>query len=126
MDGHDSHNTTEFLDFCRDHKIITLCMPSHSSHLLQPLDVGCFASLKQAYSREIEEFVRCRINHITKEDFLPAFKAAFDKVITIQNIQGAFRGAGFVPFNPDIIVSKLDIRLRTPSPLPAETPQWQS
>jgi hypothetical protein len=29
MDGHDSHNTTEFHDFCKDHKIIALCMPPH-------------------------------------------------------------------------------------------------
>jgi hypothetical protein len=126
MDGHDSHNTTEFLDFCKDHKIITLCMPPHSSHLLQPLDVGCFALLKRAYSREIEDFIRCRINHITKEDFLPAFKAAFDKAITADNIRGAFRGAGLVPFNPETVLSKLDVRLRTPSPGLPETPQWAS
>jgi hypothetical protein len=126
MDGHDSHNTIEFRNFCKNHKIITLCMPPHSSHLLQPLDVGCFAPLKRAYSREIEDFIRCRINHITKEEFLPAFRAAFDKAITTDNICGAFRGAGLIPFDPDAVVSKLDIRLRTPSPLPAVTPQWQS
>jgi hypothetical protein len=27
-------------------------MPPHSSHLLQPLDVGCFAPLKKAYGRQ--------------------------------------------------------------------------
>ena len=27
-------------------------MPPHSSHLLQPLDVGCFAPLKHAYVTE--------------------------------------------------------------------------
>jgi hypothetical protein len=29
-------------------------MPAHASHLLQPLDVGCFGPLKQAYGRQIE------------------------------------------------------------------------
>src|ERR1700753_1773578 len=33
MDGHDSHNTIEFENFCKDHRIITLCIPPHSSHL---------------------------------------------------------------------------------------------
>jgi hypothetical protein len=126
MDGHDSHNTTEFLDFCKDHKIITLCMPPHSSHLLQPLDVGCFAPLKRAYSTEISDLVRCHINHITKEEFLPAFKAAYDKAITKNNIQGAFRGAGLIPFNPDCVIEKLDVVLRTPSPDLPETTQWAS
>ncbi|KJK73585.1 hypothetical protein H634G_11152 [Metarhizium anisopliae BRIP 53293] len=40
MDGHESHHSTEFELFCKEHQIITLCMPSHSSHILQPLDVG--------------------------------------------------------------------------------------
>ena len=101
-------------------------MPPHSSHLLQPLDVGCFAPLKRAYSREIEGLIRCRINHITKEDFLPAFATAYDKAITKENICGAFRGAGLIPFNPDAVVSKLDVHLRTPSPGLPETPHWAS
>jgi hypothetical protein len=51
-------------------------MPPHSSHLLQPLYVSCFSPLKRAYSREIEALIRHHINHITKLEFLPAFKAA--------------------------------------------------
>jgi hypothetical protein len=119
IDGHDSHNTIKFRDFCKNHKIITLCMPPYSSHLLQPLNVGCFTPLKRAYSREIKDLVRYRINHITKEEFLPTFRAAFDKVITTDNIYGAFKSAGLIPFNPDAIILKLNIRLRTLSPLPA-------
>jgi hypothetical protein len=53
-------------------------MPPHSSHLLQPLDVGCFSPLKRAYGSQIESLIRSHINHITKLEFLPAFKAAFE------------------------------------------------
>jgi hypothetical protein len=49
LDGHGSHLTPEFDKMCRDNKIICICMPAHSSHLLQPLDVGCFGPLKRAY-----------------------------------------------------------------------------
>ena len=52
-------------------------MPPYLSHLLQPLDVGCFSPLKRAYSREIEALIRNYINYITKLKFLLAFKAAF-------------------------------------------------
>src|SRR2546421_274516 len=76
LDGHDSHISAEFDAFCQEQKIITLCMPAHSSHLLQPLDVGCFSPLKNAYGQQIEEFMRSYINHISKDEFLPAFKAA--------------------------------------------------
>ena len=53
IDGHESHKSLAFQDLCEENKIITLCMPPHSSHILQPLDVGCFAPLKRAYSKEI-------------------------------------------------------------------------
>jgi hypothetical protein len=34
LDGHSSHATPEFDQYCADNKIITLCMPPHTSHLL--------------------------------------------------------------------------------------------
>jgi hypothetical protein len=65
-------------------------MPPHSSHLLQPLDVGCFLPLKRAYSRELEALIRHHINHITKLEFLPAFQVAFTQSFTSANIYSAF------------------------------------
>ncbi len=117
MDGHESHHSTEFELFCKDHNIITLCMPPHSSHILQPLDIGCFGPLKKAYGREIEGLMKARITHITKTDFLPAFFAAFQAAMTEKNIKGGFRGAGLVPFDPESVLSRLDVKLRTPSPV---------
>ncbi|EKG09388.1 DDE superfamily endonuclease CENP-B-like protein [Macrophomina phaseolina MS6] len=49
IDGHESYNSIEFQDLCEKEKIITVCMQSYSSHLLQPLDVGIFSPLKRAY-----------------------------------------------------------------------------
>ncbi|USP76436.1 putative polyketide synthase [Curvularia clavata] len=94
-------------------------MPLYSSHLLQPLDVGCFSPLKRAYSREVESLIRNYINHITKLEFLPAFKAAFNQSFTSANICSAFRGAGLVLLQPDTVLSKLDVQLRTSTPLAA-------
>jgi hypothetical protein len=117
LDGHESHHSTAFELFCKDHKIITLCMPSHSSHILQPLDVSCFGPLKKAYGREIEGLMRAHITHITKADFFPAFYTAFKAAMTRENIHGAFRGAGLIPFNPQSVLLRLDVRLRTPTPV---------
>lgn len=126
IDGHESHNSIEFQDYCKEHKIITLCMPPHSSHLLQPLDVGCFSPLKKAYGAEISGLARRLMTHITKIEFLPAFKTAFLKVFSAETIKGAFRGAGLVPLNPEEVLQHIDIRIRTPS-LPVEEPTtWES
>lgn len=91
-------------------------MPAHSSHLLQPLDVGCFSPLKRAYGNQISHLIRDSINHTTKLKFLPAFYAAYQKAITKENICSSFRGAGLVPHNPQAVIGKLDIKLRTPTP----------
>lgn len=121
LDGHESHQSLEFQELCKENNIYTLCMPPHLSYLLQPLDVGCFSPLKRAYSREVENLIRHQINHITKFEFLPAFKAAFDRSFTPANICSAFRGAGLVPLQPDTVLLKLDVQLRTPSPPAALT-----
>lgn len=100
LDGHESQHSEEFEEYCKGNNIITLCMPPHSSHILQPLDIGCFGPLKKACGRHIEDMMRAHITHITKDDFFPAFRNAFSAAMTESNIQGGFRGAGLVPIHP--------------------------
>ena len=126
IDGHESHCSLDFQDLCKKENIITLCMPPHSSHLLQPLDVACFAPLKRAYGDEISALARNHTYHINKEAFLPAFKVAFNKAITKENICAGFKGAGVVPHNPEAVLSKLDVKLRTPTPAAPEDTPWEA
>jgi DDE superfamily endonuclease/helix-turn-helix, Psq domain/Tc5 transposase DNA-binding domain len=116
LDGHESHLSVPFEEFCKEKNIITLCLPAHSSHLTQPFDVGCFSVLKRAYGRELEDLIRAHINHITKLEFFIAFKAAHIATMTSENIKAGFRGAGLVPYDPQVVLSKLDVKLRTPTP----------
>ena len=129
LDGHESHHSDAFEQYCKDNKIITLCMPPHSSHILQPLDVACFAPLKKVYSGQIENLVRAQISHITKEDFFLAFFKAFKKSMTKSNIQAGFEGARLVPLSLETVISKLDVKLQTPTssrPPTRETLPWAS
>jgi hypothetical protein len=116
LDGHDSHHSTDFEVYCKENYFITLCMAPHSSHILQPLDVNCFSPLKTAYGKQIEGMTRASITHITKEGFFPAFLAAHQAAITPENVRGGFRGAGLVSFDPEKVISQLDVRLKTPTP----------
>ena len=126
IDGHESHNSAEFKEYCAEHKIITLCMPPHSSHLLQPLDVACFGPLKRAYSLEVDNWARYSKTQIKKEFFLTGFQVAYSKSITENNILGGFRGSGLVPFDPERVLSRLDVVLRTPTPPLPESTLWES
>jgi hypothetical protein len=101
-------------------------MLPHSLHLLQPLDVVSYLLLKRYYGNEISLLARSRIHHINKETFLSAFKFAYKKMFTQENICAGFRGAGLVPFNPDAVLSKLDVQLRTPTSPAPDTVAWQA
>ena len=115
LDGHSSHATPKFDQYCTENKIITLCMPAHTSHLLQPLDVGCFSPLKRAYGHEIQELARQGVYHIDKIDFLTAYTRIRPAVLTQQNIQAGFQATGLIPPCPERVLSSLTV-VRTPSP----------
>jgi hypothetical protein len=64
-----------------------------------------------------------RVFFVISQQFLPAFKVAFTRLFTVANIYSAFRGADLVLLQPDVVLSQLDIQLRTPTatlPIPAE------
>ena len=66
FDGYSSYSISKFRDFYLQNCILTLCMPTYTSYILQPLDVSCFGPLKKVYGSQIENKMRLSINHITK------------------------------------------------------------
>jgi len=125
LDGHGSHLTPKFDEICAKNDIIPICMPAHSSHLLQPLDIGCFATLKRSYGRMVETQMRNGVNHIEKYDFLIAYPDARTEAFKSETIKNSFGSAGLVPFEPDRVLSTLNIRLRTPSPTSSRESDWE-
>ena len=91
-------------------------MPAHSSHLLQPLDVGCFSALKQSYGGLIEQIMARGVNHIDKHEFLPLYRQARQAALHRNNIQAGFAATGLVPYNPDRVLSLLHTEYQTPLP----------
>jgi hypothetical protein len=116
LNCYESHYSTEFELYYRDNKIITLYIPIYSSYKCQLLDIGYFGLLKQVYSRLIEELIHIYINYITKLEFLYTFRKAFFTSITERNIQGSFIRASIILFDPERVLSKLDIKLYIPIP----------
>ena len=52
-DGHGSHTTLEWIEYACEHNVHLFCLPPHTTHRLQPLDVGVFGPLQHAW------FIRC-------------------------------------------------------------------
>ena len=91
-------------------------MPPYSSHLLQPLDVGCFVPLKHAYGCLVENKAWLGFNHIDKFDFLEAYPEACTGTFKTETIKNSFAAAGLIPFNPGRVLEQLNIQLKTPTP----------
>jgi hypothetical protein len=51
LDGHGSHLTTDFIDFCDSNRILLAIFPPHSTHSLQPLDVVLFGLFRSTTLR---------------------------------------------------------------------------
>jgi hypothetical protein len=100
-DGFRTHETLEVLEFCLENNIILCRLPSHTSHKLQPCDVGPFAPLKTAYRDEVERLNRGGINTIGKEHFTSLYKPARDRALTKRNIQARWAATGLFPFNSE-------------------------
>jgi hypothetical protein len=64
----DGFGTHESLD-CFANSIILCRLPSHTSHKLQPCDVGVFGPLKIAYREEVERLYLGGSNMIEKQHF---------------------------------------------------------
>ena len=108
--------TLKFDRLCNQNNIIPICMPAHLSHLLQPLDVGCFAVLKRTYGCLVEEKMRLGINHMDKLDFLSAYPQARKEAFKVDNIKNGFVATGLVPYSPERVLAQLNIYLKTPTP----------
>jgi hypothetical protein len=107
LNSYSSYLTAEFNLFCKENAIIYLYMPPHSSHLLQPLDVGVFRPLKQAYRKLVERIIMAGNNHVNKQDFLSLYPTARERVFTQENIYRGFAGANLKPLNPERVLKKI-------------------
>ncbi|HEV7738417.1 MAG TPA: hypothetical protein VGO47_13725 [Chlamydiales bacterium] len=101
VDSHGSHLNMQFLEYCITHRILVAFYPPHSTHRLQPLDVGLFSPLATYYSQELNQFIQRSegICSVTKRDFFRLFWPAFYKAFTDKNIKSAWLKTGISPLD---------------------------
>lgn len=56
--------------------------------------------------------------HIDKPMFLELFLQAHTKTFNSKNIKSGFAAAGLVPLDPNRVLARLQVKVRTPSPVP--------
>ena len=89
VDGYDSHISTDFIKICEAKKIILLCLPPYTTHLPQPLNVGCFGLLVYHYKKKLELVIQFNTVNVNQVDFLQIVQKARKLAYISKNIQTA-------------------------------------
>lgn len=104
MDSHSSHIGPEVISLAKENQIYLMTFPAHTSHLLQPLDVGVYRSLKLNWSKQLNDYmVQHPIEKPTRTNFYELFTPAFIASFSKDNIVNAFRKAGACPINHNAV-----------------------
>ena len=104
IDGHKSHVTLDVIDMARNNDVILFCLPPHTTHALQPLDVAIFKSFKNHFSKAVKALSFAKKNFVvSKRDFARVVKDPFEQAFSIPNIKSGFRKSGIFPFNRNVV-----------------------
>ena len=104
LDGHSSHIDLETSKFCEANQILLYCLPPHTSHILQPLDVGVIGPMKATWKHAVAAYQHDNIgSFITKRHFSMVFRSAYHNAIKLSTIINAFKHSGIYPVNRAVI-----------------------
>jgi hypothetical protein len=107
FDGFDSHCTREFLEILEHHDVIPYRLPSHTSHFLQPLDVGCFQPYKHWHAEAVDAATRTGCTNYNKSEFLAAIESIRAFTFKKETIRKGWKDTGLWPLNWSKISSKI-------------------
>ena len=104
QDGHASHMSIEAIEYSKNNGIYFLCLLSHTTHILQPLDIGVFKSFKANFSKACTTYMSKNPGRVITPEFLSSLVAeAWPVSLTQLNITSGFHKSGLFPFNPSVV-----------------------
>lgn len=107
LDGAKCHLDISIVDKADEHDITLFCLPSNTTHELQPLDKSVFRSFEHHWDQQLllfqEEDPEEPDRSLTKETFSDVFTPVWSKCMTLSNITNGFRATGIWPFNRSIV-----------------------
>ena len=102
LDGHSSHYTPDMILHAKEHGIIIFCLPSHTIHEYQPLDVAVFGPLKRNWQEACHNYMHKNPGKVvTRYNFSSLLSEAWSKTMIPSTLASGFRKCGVYPFNPE-------------------------
>lgn len=110
-DNLSSHLNVNIIVESQRNNIRFVFLPKNATHLTQPLDVGYYGPLKRIWRQILLNYKiqNPRDQTVNKISFPPLLKKLMQQLdLTNQKtIEGAFRGTGIIPFNPQEVLKRL-------------------
>ena len=104
LDGHSTHYQPQLLRLAKEHDVIMLCLPLHTTHEAQPLDCGVFGPLKLHWFNVCRAYYQNNPGRIiTRFQFSGLFSQAWGVAVSPANVSSGFSTCGIYPFNPSAI-----------------------
>ncbi len=95
------------MEYCFENNIIPCRIPSHTSHKLQPCDVGVFGPLKAAYREQVERLYWKGANTVGKQHFTSLYGRAREQALTFRNIKAGWSKTGLYPSSSDRVLKDI-------------------
>jgi len=86
LDKYESYLSMSVVNYAQKKKILLICLLSHTTHLLQSLNVGLFNSLQHYYVLKVNRLAQLSISHVSKPQFLEILASAQLKAYTTKNV----------------------------------------
>ncbi|KAK7099863.1 hypothetical protein V1264_022909 [Littorina saxatilis] len=104
LDGHKSHTSNlDAINLAREHGVILLSLPPHTTHKTQPMDRSVFKPLQAYYDQAIERWLRNNPGRlVTPFQICSLFNEAYLKTATMQTAMNGFRSCGIWPCSREV------------------------
>lgn len=104
LDGHYSHTRNlELIEIARSCHVTIVCIPPHTSHKLQPLDLSFMSPFKTYYSQAIQSWLKTNPGrNVTSFQICKLMCQAYLKCANAEISVNGFRKTGIYPYNRDI------------------------
>ncbi|KAE9117634.1 hypothetical protein PF007_g9199 [Phytophthora fragariae] len=127
LDGCASHYSAKVVDAAAHFSILLVFLPQNGTHLLQPLGVAVFSTLKNKIRNLIGELVEEEDSgyySISKEDAIAVAGMAWRGAKISRNIERGFKACGLYPLSLVKMGSRLDAFARNGAPRHVQLAAW--
>jgi len=101
FDGHSSHDSDEADKLTGENNIQLIRLPSHTTHKLQPLDVGLFGPMQAAWRKQCKDYTIRTLDEMPLAQLVREYLEARTRVMKESNITSAWKKSGIRSLDPD-------------------------